>query len=467
MAIDASIYQNAASEPANPLKTLADAQAVSNAMQQNRLLQTQNEQAKVGLDMSKIENGIKHYDAVQKIFSSLVNDPQLSQKKMLDTGINMIANGMITPQQLNQEMQNWGEDTPKNNMKVVENHLFNAQSMADQLKQVYGDQKQFQAGGRIVSGTQLPASQGGAFIEGGATPISTTPSEKMQQTPAIINGVEGTVPQGNKFDEYGNIRGGSAEVVPKNPVSDGIKFSTVDDVVVPGEAAQTPKVSSSPAFTQTKRTPLQEAEQVNTGNQSIALQNSADSSPDRKAILSTMEGLIKSGDFNSGPGAQQWKDISAGVQRVFGIESGSVASQEEFQKLSERLLQEQFKTIGGTGTDAKFNSAYQSSPSTVLSNLGNQGIIALMKGNEDAIRIKNQEWRSYKDATEAKGMAPNYADFSKKFNEKFDPRVFQSIYMEPDQRKKMIAGLNKDEREKFRSDFDAAGAKGWLGKMDR
>ena len=60
----------------------------------------------------------------------------------------------------------------------------------------------------------------------------------------------------------------------------------------------------------------------------------------------------------------------------------SIASQEAAftESEAEQLAQQQFATIGGTGTDAKFGSAFKSNPNETLSAMGNKGIINLPKG---------------------------------------------------------------------------------------
>jgi len=136
----------------------------------------------------------------------------------------------------------------------------------------------------------------------------------------------------------------------------------------------------------------------------------------------------------------------------------SIASQQEFNKQAMQLAQQQFQAIGGTGTDSKFASAFETSPNETLSTLGNQGIIRLLKGNEDALQAKNQAWLSTTNAN------PNasYRAFSQNFNNYFGPRVFQFKYLSPSDRQSYVQGMNPQEQQKFLTDMTVAQKRGWI-----
>lgn len=193
-----------------------------------------------------------------------------------------------------------------------------------------------------------------------------------------------------------------------------------------------------------------------------------DTAMGRKAILGNLEDLV--GKFKPGVGAnwelvaknfanrnlpipKTWKE-SGGV-----LDVKSVASQEEFNKLAVQLAQQQFSTIGGTGTDAKFSSAFETSPNDTLSRLGNQMIIKLLKGNEDAIIAKNKAWQQWLRS----GKGPQtYAQFSANFNEHFDPRVFQFKYIDAKDRQAYVDAMDDNDRDKFLHDLTYARKKGWV-----
>ena len=175
----------------------------------------------------------------------------------------------------------------------------------------------------------------------------------------------------------------------------------------------------------------------------------ADSSPIRKAQLENLEGDI--GNFTAGPGADWTKVAKAWANRNIlpsgmQFDPSSIASQEAFTKQAEQLAQQQFATIGGTGTDAKIGSAFKSNPNETLSAMGNKGIINLLKGNEDAIQAKNSAWQKWLAA----GNPPqSYAQFAAQFNQNFDPRMFQSQYMNKNDFVQMTKSMSPAELRDF------------------
>jgi hypothetical protein len=209
-------------------------------------------------------------------------------------------------------------------------------------------------------------------------------------------------------------------------------------------------------------------EQLPLGTQEDTLQNvgraqdlekAAQASPARKAILGNLEAMNQ--QFTSGPLAHDINKTQKTVNEVTGIPifgSDKIKAQEEFGKQAQQLAQQQFQTLGGTGTDAKLDSVISTSPSEMLSNLGNQGIIHLLKGNEDAITVMNQEWKQYE---QAHGPS-SYDQFVTQFNQKYDPRIFQAQYMNPDERKAMVGGMSPTERTAFFQKYDDAHANGWV-----
>ncbi len=194
--------------------------------------------------------------------------------------------------------------------------------------------------------------------------------------------------------------------------------------------------------------------------QGTELQSMADNVPARKALLGNLEGALN--QFTSGPG-QNWKMVAKAFTNAnspFGnvFDAKSIASQEEFNKQAVQLAQQQFQALGGTGTDSKLDSAMHTSPNDALSKLGNKGIIAMLKGNEDAIAAKNQAWQSFKQ----QNGPQSYGQFSAQFNKSYDPRVFQSQYLTPDDRKKMLSGMTKQEQKGFLNSYRTALSNGWV-----
>jgi hypothetical protein len=184
--------------------------------------------------------------------------------------------------------------------------------------------------------------------------------------------------------------------------------------------------------------------------------------PDNKAILGNMEGLLDG--FTPGPQSGFWKQINQ-VASQYGVAPPGSApqtkaqAQEEFGKLAFQLAQQQFQAMGGTGTDAKLDSTMHTSPSDLLTKYGNKGIIHLLKGNEDAVRAYSEAWQKWQDA----GHGPeSLGQFQAQWNRIYDPRVFQSAYMSPEERQSMLKGMTASEQTQFKAAFKRAHSLGWV-----
>jgi hypothetical protein len=115
--------------------------------------------------------------------------------------------------------------------------------------------------------------------------------------------------------------------------------------------------------------------------------------------------------------------------------------------------------LGGTGTDAKLDSAMHTSPNQLLSNMGNKEIIALLKGNADAIFAKNQAWQQLQQQG---GGSDTYGRFSALFNKSYNPQVFQFQYLDPGKRGDIIKAMSPAERQSFLNSYRVAIQQGWV-----
>ena len=188
--------------------------------------------------------------------------------------------------------------------------------------------------------------------------------------------------------------------------------------------------------------------------------------PAVKGILDNMERLVK--DFKPGQSAD-WQRvaksfINTSVPESLGtiFDPKSIASQEEFNKQAYNLAQRQFQQLGGTGTDAKLHSAMSTSPSELITRLGNQGIIQLLKGNNDAIKVQSQEWNKWKKTH----GEDTFSEFLDDFNPNFNPRVFQFKYVPKAERQAWLDAMPPDEQQQFIDSIRIAKSKGWVKKED-
>ena len=115
------------------------------------------------------------------------------------------------------------------------------------------------------------------------------------------------------------------------------------------------------------------------------------------------------------------------------------------QRMHINWLNSNFKRWAVRGLMLTGRSAMSTSPSELLSSQGNKGIIHLLKGNEDALRVMNQEWQQYKQ----QHGPGSYDKFVTNFNQTYDPRVFQAKYMDKKEKQEMVKGMSDQEKQEF------------------
>lgn len=293
-------------------------------------------------------------------------------------------------------------------------------------------------------------------------------------------------PQMTAVDRGGNIEfvpSGSKEnpasgtVIPKNlpptttvPSPKGAQYLGEQPAPAPSAVApgQQPRVPSTPVPTG----PLSDlppgyvaGENVNASEAvklATGLTSAADEVPTQKAILENMERALDK--FTSGPGADWTRFAKAAINRNVPLPKGwqfdpdSIANQESFAKQAGLIAQSQFKALGGTGTDNQLHSTMATSPNEILSDMGNREIMAMLKGNADAIRVKNEEWLKYKELNGAK----SYPEFSTLFNRLYDPRAFQFKYLNPKERQTYIDKMSPQDKEELLHAITYARQKKWI-----
>lgn len=213
----------------------------------------------------------------------------------------------------------------------------------------------------------------------------------------------------------------------------------------------------------------QEGETIESVKQSNDLATAANEQKNAKALFGNLRVALKG--FTPGPMADYKKlaksfaisnlPIPESWQKEGGfLDPKSIASQEEFGKVSQQILQSQFKALGGTGTNAALDSVSHTSPNELMSKLGIQGVAAMLEGNQDAISIKNGAWRKWRE--DGNGVE-TWPKFNQDFNRNFDPRVFQLKYMSPKERKDYIASIdNPSEAKSFVRAYHHAKANDWI-----
>lgn len=195
-----------------------------------------------------------------------------------------------------------------------------------------------------------------------------------------------------------------------------------------------------------------------------ALLAAADEIPQIQGVLQNMDNLVR--QFSSGQTAD-WQRIvgSLGTQVLPTALQGGIfdpsraASQEEFNKQAMQLAQSQFRMLGGTGTDSQLASTMMTSPNELYSREGNRGIIAMLRGNYDALGVKARAWADW----QRQGNGPEtYFQFESQFNRNFNPRVFQMQYLPPHARETALTNMSNSDRVAYRRDFLHSVANNWI-----
>lgn len=272
------------------------------------------------------------------------------------------------------------------------------------------------------------------------TPImkGLTPGEKTETVSIIgADNAPYAVPKGEIYDAYGNLR---PQEAPPNPNAPRGAI---------GPTALPPGVETGATEAATRAV-----------SQLGALRTAAEAVPQNKAALTNIRDTLAS--FTPGPKAN-WTYLTGALAQQLGVAppkvTEGVAGQEEFNKLATQFINNQMGALGGSGTDAKLASASHGSPNEFMSRLGIKNVTSLMLGLEDATAAKNSAWERWA----ASGNGPeSYPQFVEKFNQIYNPRVFQSQYMSDAQKAAMIKDMTAAEKAQFDKDWKTAFKAGWI-----
>lgn len=231
----------------------------------------------------------------------------------------------------------------------------------------------------------------------------------------------------------------------------------------PGIATPAPKPPPGPgAGVVTGMGPGASAALASTGGANAAMGNEltqlGNGYPVRFAALQNMENDLPG--MISGPVTPELTRAIAGFNQLFGTKfaAENVAATERFSKLANQIALQQAGALHAS--DLTTTTAMGANPNPEFSKLGNQYVIAMLKGNEEAIRVKSAAWNRWL----ADNHTPDtFGAWSTAFNDAFDPRVFQSKYMSPEDRTKMLDTMKtKEELDTFRQKYNDAVKNGWI-----
>jgi len=195
------------------------------------------------------------------------------------------------------------------------------------------------------------------------------------------------------------------------------------------------------------------------GDQAAALASSANDIPTRQGMLSAMLGDMTRMD--TGPNSPMWGNFMGRLSQL-GLatpaQAEGQAARENFAKMASQFAQQQAQKLGVITND-KLSASFASNPNEVFTTLGNQGVIHVFQGNEDALGAKNAAWQQAQQS----GTAPDdFSRWSTQFNKSFDPRVFWLARMSGPERATLINGMTPPDRQKFQANVVSAVNQGWV-----
>jgi hypothetical protein len=409
----------------------------------NRLISTpsngpQQIQQWQGVSQQQLQLGLQRLQATNQIFGAIAakQNPTMEDVMAAATALRQIG---VPSTHIAQGLSDFAGKDPAGIKAEAFRHITRNMSIEQQMRSGYGSTELVDNGQQKLP-VQVRQGPGGGVFPAGGSPIQNqlTPSDAASPMPGPPNARN------------------QPTVIPKGKFAEDAGTAAPGTYVRPGGGAPMP-VAPAPGAAES-----QQETAVAGARQGLDLQKSAEGVPTRKGMLANLETDLD--QFTAGPGAD-WQNVSKAwanrnvLPQSFQFDPKSIASQEMFTKQATQLAQQQFGALGGTGTDAKLDSAIKTNPSTALSDMGNRGIIQLLKGNEDAINAKNQAWQKWKTTH----GADTYDQFTTKFNKVYNPLVFQAQYMNPEEVRKLRTKLSEPDRKRFEEGYRIAKGNNWLG----
>lgn len=393
-------------------------------------------QAQLGIDTAAQELAVRRQAAANQVLGSVLSIRDKSgnfagtRADTLRAIAEGHASGMMDPSQTARFTSEIANLPDEQLQQYLIEHNVQGVSPAERLSQTMPTPDLVNVGGSL-----LPVARSGVVgVQPGQPSISLGLTPEQLAAPQTWTDASGVVHQGTR-QQY-------LQAVGQNTSPGSISGTTI-----PGRypSAAGPIAGPVPGSVQAQETTAQAS-----AVQGASLQRLADEVPNRKAVLNNMLGALN--NFTPGPGSESVRTVAAFAQK-FGIPFSDkvatpTAAQEEFSKFAKQLAIQQSGALGA-GTNEKLETSIGASPSVDLSKLGNQRIIHILQGNEDAIAAKNRAWQAY----QAQNGPQSYGKFSAQFNQEFDPRIWQMSYMSPAEKKELVSSI-KDPAE--RQHFAAA-----------
>lgn len=146
------------------------------------------------------------------------------------------------------------------------------------------------------------------------------------------------------------------------------------------------------------------------------------------------------------------------------------AAQESFNKVASQIAAAQMGVLGGP-SDARQDLASHMNPSLANSKLGNERVVGMLIGNQQAIQVMNREWEStgqspaaFDNWRDEQFLAPHdFTSYGKTYSGQYDPRVFWLANMPSlKTQQEYINTFSGRSRAELINNLRYAESKGWL-----
>ena len=398
--IDTSIYQIPQN---NLLQQLGQVQGIANASEQNKLLQQEQQQRGIQIDLAKADRYKAQLEIEARELAALYakEGGNPTRSHFVDAVANL---GVRYPDLYGKkEIGNLptmipSDDEVRANPGAIKNTIIGLASQVEQARQTIEkftpNIQPVNVGGvtrMLDTNVNSNPSIAGAAITHGLSPAELA-------TPQTWTDANGQQHQGTRAEYLRATQGGNP-----NPGGGNVAPGTYFPGPAGSGGQQTPQLmrtgplAENEGITVKHGTSEAQARVAQTGADQVSdLQKAFEGSNDIRAQLSNLEAMRK--QFTSGPlSGKLYKGAAAANEFLpegWQIKAGGVAAYEEFQKLAQQLAQQQMKAMGGQGSDDRLASALVANPHAALSSYGLERIIAMLKGNNDALSKKFETWNS-------------------------------------------------------------------------
>lgn len=434
--VDTSFYPKAPQGNAM-LDAAAGYMGLMNSAEQNKLLQTQNQQSQRDLVNSQV-------GTLVNVFSGLAADPNLSFDKIRTVGGQLVQQGLIDPKQLEVEMGGINPSSDQGALReAMTGYALRALSAGERFNAQFGSPQMIQTGNAQLPVTVSPLT--GIAPLGGAIPNTMSPAQLAAPTQI------GVTPEGQpimgtqgQFMEQAGVNPltgrGPAPQMAQNPLM-GQQPQMMEaqesqpqqpPMPAPRGAGVVTTLPAGAVEAMTQAGSKSGSELANAQAREVTYAQEV--APLEKAIPS-LEAL---GTTGTGPGTEQINEIFSFLQSM-GVPGLDKEKIKDFDTARKYLVQ-YAQASGNANTNDKLAAAFAGNPSVGISNAA---AVDVAKTALALRRLQNASVRSFN------GSPEQYLKFATDFNATQDPRAYGFDMMSPEQRAAMIGEMNDVEKTMF------------------